>query len=301
MLARWHASPSTGSKLRDADLVAERLATWGVETIVLPFVGCGKELCAYDGSAKLIVADTDPAMRAYWRCANEGGLERAAVKARAAWDSALTLELDDRGDFVQRAWKRLCAVERVAIDRGLHAAWALATMAGARNGGRRRNKKGEYNWPYAPKSNGVRDPEWLTRRIPSAEKLRAADAWARDRIVAVLDDFEEAFRLAAIEPAPKRAAYLVDPPYGHEKEALYDGTWTNEKRDRLVALVAGAASRGARLIVWCGVEDIDVFRVVPLDWRFRPAKTHMKSGGERKGGAVEENRSAGGGWMGISV
>ena len=161
----YPAPPSSGSKLRDSALVAERLSTWGTKLVCLPFAGLGKELCAYEGSARLLLSDSDPSCQAWWLAADRGKLEEAAVLARHWWHRYLEAEaLREQGgplavDRVQRAWKSLCASEREFAARGEHAAWAMATFAGARNGGRRRNKKGQYNWPYAPKSLGVRDPE----------------------------------------------------------------------------------------------------------------------------------------------
>lgn len=301
MKPQWFAPPSTGSKLRDAPLVAEKLTEWGTKLAVLPFAGLGKELSAYDGAAKLIVADNDPAVRAYWRATNEGGLEAVGELTKFMWTFELSREVQAGGDCVQRAWKALCAYE--GQNDTTYAAWAMAVFAGARNGGRRRNKKGEYNWPYAPKSNGVRDPNWLLSRIPSREKMQAADTWCKERVIGVLDDFTEAFRLAACEPNPRDSAYLIDPPYGHEKFHLYDGTWTTEKRNELVRLTHQVVAVGAKAIVWCDADDLEVFRPATDDfmtWTFRPAKTHMKSGGLRAGGEVEVNRSAAGGWMGVS-
>jgi len=298
----YHAPPSTGSKLRDSAFVADRLREWSTTTAALPFAGLGRELERYEGAARLVVADSDPAVRAYWQAVNEGGTTRAADHALALWAHLLHV-CNGEPDEVQKAWKLLSRSEPPSDAPLLERArWAIATFAGARNGGRRRNKKGQYNWPYAPKSYGVRDLNWLPSRIPSAEKLHETDAWGAGRIEAVLDSWEEAFahiedRCEQVETIWERVAFLTDPPYGEERGQLYDGSWTDAARDCLIERTRSVIARGAHAIVWCGVHDIAAWErgCSGLTWSFRAAATHMKSAsGENKGA------KASGGYIGVS-
>ena len=302
----WHpGAPGVGSKLRDAQLVADRLTEWNTKIVGGPLIGLGKEYSLYTGNAKFVVADSDPAVRSLWRTADEGRLEVEAEYAKRLW-SELLKYYSIADDLVGEAWKHLRFIEKDAIETGRHTAWALCIFAGAIGARRRRNGSGVVNTPYAPKSQkfgGRRDPNWLPSRIASAEKLRASDQWAKGRLAhEPFDDWRNVFDyLADVQVDPCGIALVVDPPYGHEKGQLYDGKWTNTDRDELVERISRFTEVGVRCIAWCGCEEIDVWKTIfGMEWSYRKANTHMKSGGVRKDG-IEPNRNAGGGYIGITT
>lgn len=322
-------APGLGSKKRDAQLVADKLAEWKPELIVLPFAGLGGELVKYEGGAKLIVADNDPAVRAVWIAANKGLLEQAGRRAARGWKAtmesmpALTAadwmrRMEDRWGrrdpakrlplpttaIVAAAWDQLRKGEKKAESSPIsYAAWALAYMAGSIGGRRRRNGKGVVNIPYPQPY----DPDWLPRRIAKPERLREADAFAKGRVLAVPYDWRHAFSATEkVMSDYSEVVLLVDPPYGHEDKRVYGGDWTEEQRDELAKTVRHWVKQGAHAVSWCGKNDIGAWKPTRhefddiFEWNWRPAKTHMKQGGARKDGKVEKNRSAEGGWLGVS-
>jgi len=305
----WAAPPSLGGKERDKSEVAEHFTRWRPRLICAPLAGFAKEWCAlpYDAAQRIIVGDSDPAIRAYWRGAHEGQLVVSAEQARAAWPLTMSCaRACGFNDPVQEAWKLLSQSETAAAESGCYAAWTIAVCSGGRTGGRRRSKKiGVWNWPYAPRSgpNKIRDPGWLTKRILSAERFEAADAWARGRIWRVVDDWRAALDAVGewVEETDVEwsdVALSVDQPYGKCETQLYDMKWNHQQRDALAAHVLELVSRGCRAVVWCGVNDVELWRKVDPDarirWRFRPARTTMKSGA---GGT----KNSEGGFMGISL
>lgn len=344
----WHPpAPGLGSKRRDAALVAERLAVWAPKLIVLPFAGLAGELSRCASGVRLVVADSDPAVRAVWKIANDGRLAEACAIARERW-RVLVLRRAPGADAplarldkprlvktpeqarVWAAWNRLREMEPRFVQEGgddptgiEYAAWSVAVFAGAIGGRRRRNGDGRVNIPYGPSyAEG-----WLPERIAPDEKMRAADAWARGRVVDVLPDWHDSFDRVTMYASPSNLhaprlsaiAFLIDPPYGREAGSVYDATWDAAARDALVARTREVVAAGARAIVWCGEQDIDAWcplvsghesfsaaegRAVArwddqFEFTWRATNVHMKSGGVRKVG-VEPDRKARGGWIGIS-
>ena len=361
-VASWHAPvPGAGKKTRDSVFVAEKLAAWCPRLIALPFAGLAGELSRYHGAAKLIVADSDPAVRVLWKIANEGRLAEAGEAARGRWRVMLKRWTDDEAvDLlatrptknvktperarVRAAWEYVRELEPRFAQEGADpsefelAVWALTVGAGARNGLRRRNGSGGFNAPY----DSSYDPTWLTGRLKSTETLAAADVWSRRRVVAIYDDWSKAYD--AVERAVARkgpefwqhVAILNDYPYGFERAAVYDGKWTYAARSSVSTRLRDFVRRGARSVAWIGEQDIETWcplapgvelfadgawhgliparvRLAPagedvraprrdglFEWRFRSAKTHMKSARTMKNGQHEPARKASGGWMGVS-
>lgn len=294
---RYNGLPSLGSKERDSkDVFAPLVAARKPKLIALACAGLGKELCAVPpGDFKLVVADSDPAIRAWWAAANAGLLEAAGEQARMLW-WACREETLDHPDPVLAAWEflRERQAEHEALDVIEYAAWAMCIFAGSHGGKRRLNRKtGQCNISTVPKSKrpdivaaGGRDPEWLTSRLLSRERLAATDAWMAGRLAAPpFASFDELFDWLGAGPLmwghdvhgaggpcalsaatctcgglcnchnAERVLLAVDPPYGSQKFEVYDGLWTIEKRDRLARLTLEAVAAGAGAAVWCDDDD----------------------------------------------
>lgn len=280
---KWAAPPGIGSKDRDSDWVAQCLEAVNAQLLVLPTAGLGKELCSYTGDADIVLADADPTIRAYWKGAANGHLTQAREQALRSWGKWLAYFIDARSkDPVLDAWKRITQAADMpsmgSIDR---LAYAMMVMAGAHTGKRRRAKKtGQINISTVPKSRktGARAADFLPSRIPNEMVLRRATEWIEARTVTVLDGFTAAFHFAAAQAG--RRVFLVDPPYGTEKRAVYTSDWSNLKRDQLSAgLAAGLATQPSCAIVWCDADDYLVFRrdCPQLVWFLRPVKTAMRA------------------------
>lgn len=306
---RWRAPPGLGSKDRDAEWVAQCLHSFLPATLVLPTAGLGKELCEYGGSANLIVADTDPTVRAYWRGAVNGQLVRARARAVALWADRLGYYSARDRDPVLAAWRDIVAQANAAANEETldEVALSMMVMAGAHTGKRRRAKStGDINISTVPKSRatGCRDSAFLPSRLPSVEALISAERWAQcradsalhPRSVRIFETFARAMIAALDARAP--VVYLVDPPYGPEKGHVYTSDWTDDKRDVLASHLAGGLQlRWSAAIVWCDAADYPVFaaRCPSLRWFLRPTKTAMKAKS-----ATEPTRFGMGSYVGVS-
>lgn len=331
--------PGLGSKLRDAKSVNALWNETRPDTVVALTAGLFREaeapaLNAYGGIRRLVVCDNDPVIRAYWSAFACGGMPNAVTKANELWAELLAGVPDAALDAVRAsrhyrkaadaaarqerflhpdavrtwaAWNRLRDIEERCM-RTLETAapYALCVMAGAIGGRRRRNaKSGAISIPYAP----TYDPAWLTSRIKPLKIAAATQAWADQIEIVVLDSIQRAFETVQIERG-KRAAITFDPPYGVEEAATYSADWT---RAKLVYAIEGIDLRLSHVVaasIWCGPDDIDEWAPGQTGdmrhrgnvvFRFRGAKTHMKSAHKKKDGTVAPARQAAGGWFGQTV
>lgn len=329
MSGRYHAPPSLGSKARDSAEFCQKLTVWKPKLIALMFAGLGKELVEYSGDAKLLICDSDPAIRAWWRCANAGRIAEAGAYAHALWDDTIS----GCDGNVSAAWSALRKAEAgFSQDVVTAAAHAICMFAGARLAIRRRNSKGFFNMPMPPNPTA----EFLHERIPSAEKLAETDTFSKGRVLAIASEFERAFDWLATAASawvePEEIGLSEDPPYGFRAAECFDGNWSNARRDILIERTREAQDRGSKVFAWCGIFDLDAWappnastlvldprddswqeygettcmpdwprRYAGLEWKYRRAGTNMKMPHLKKDGTMEPARKASGGYLGFST
>jgi len=207
-----------------------------------PFVGAGALFFELH-PAKAVLSDVNAdLMNCYLQVANSPGAVAKLLEQYAAVDS--------REFFYQVRSER---------DSGLSAEEQAARFIylnkAAFNGIYRVNKRGEFNVPYGPSSNGP--------AIPSLEDLLAASACLRgNRIVS--GDFEEVLRDASTGDL-----IYLDPPYPPRSDTAYfthysAGRFGWEEQTRVAAVFSNLVERGCHVML----SNVNDERIVDLYRRY---------------------------------